>query len=315
MAMASMPPACAATELVAKGRESAAVLKAMLGQLPAAATPHDGLRDLAEQVLRCCDRALAALLRGAATEEAACSSWARKRRKQPAERQGGLAPPPPSPAATGSKRMRMSRGERGTRAEKKETMEDGFIWRKYGQKDIHGSNYPRLYFRCTYKDDRGCEARRQVQRSDTDPCAAYLITYFGEHTCCCRDDAVEAPAPFVIDFGLSAAACDDGLQLPQYGSPWPSCDDDGPGPVELQTPPPRTSADLCSSPPEEELRAGACDVAEFVAEQSTTVTAELMGRMTSPEWDGCLDWELGEGDSSLDVDGFDRYYFDYSDLL
>ena len=50
MAMASMPPACAATELVAKGRESAAVLKAMLGQLPAAATPHDGLRDLAEQV-------------------------------------------------------------------------------------------------------------------------------------------------------------------------------------------------------------------------------------------------------------------------
>jgi hypothetical protein len=234
-------------------------------------------------------------------------------------------------------------------------MEDGFIWRKYGQKDIHGSNYPRsvrlselwtnirinqdgshyihgssfvdqstlycwitihkrdqpsrLYFRCTYKDDRGCEARRQVQRSDTDPCAAYLITYFGEHTCCCRDDAVEAPAPFVIDFGLSAAACDDGLQLPQYGSPWPSCDDDGPGPVELQTPPPRTSADLCSSPPEEELRA------EFVVEQSTTVTAELMGKMTSPEWDGCLDWELGEGDSSLDVDGFDRYYFDYSDLL
>lgn len=63
------------------------------------------------------------------------------------------------------------------------------------------------------------------------------------------------------------------------------------------------------------MRAGACDVAEFVAEQSTTVTAELMGKMTSPEWDGCLDWELGEGDSSLDVDGFDRYYFDYSDLL
>jgi len=60
MAMASMP-ACAATEFVAKGRGSAAVLKAMLGQLPAvvgagATTPH-GLRDLAEQILRCCERA------------------------------------------------------------------------------------------------------------------------------------------------------------------------------------------------------------------------------------------------------------------
>jgi len=38
---------------------------------------------------------------------------------------------------------RMSRGERGIRVEKRGTVEDGFIWRKYGQKDIHGSNYPR----------------------------------------------------------------------------------------------------------------------------------------------------------------------------
>jgi hypothetical protein len=104
MAMASMP-ACAATELVAKGRESAAVLKAMLGQLPAVvgagAMPH-GLRDLAEQILRCCDRALAALHSGTGTgtEEAASSSTKRK-----PEREGGLAAAAP-PAATGSKRMR-----------------------------------------------------------------------------------------------------------------------------------------------------------------------------------------------------------------
>jgi hypothetical protein len=104
MAMASMP-ACAATELVAKGRESAAVLKAMLGQLPAVvgagAMPH-GLRDLAEQILRCCDRALAALHSGTGTgtEEAASSS-----RKRKPEREGGLAAAAP-PAATGSKRMR-----------------------------------------------------------------------------------------------------------------------------------------------------------------------------------------------------------------
>jgi len=35
------------------------------------------------------------------------------------------------------------RGERGTRVEKRRTVEDGFIWRKYGQKEIHGSKYPR----------------------------------------------------------------------------------------------------------------------------------------------------------------------------
>jgi hypothetical protein len=98
-------PACKATELVAKGRESAAVLKAMLGQLPAVvgagAMPH-GLRDLAEQILRCCDRALAALHSGTGTgtEEAASSS-----RKRKPEREGGLAAAAP-PAATGSKRMR-----------------------------------------------------------------------------------------------------------------------------------------------------------------------------------------------------------------
>lgn len=101
--MASMP-ACAASELVAKGRESAAVLKAVLGQLPAvvvgagATTPH-GLRDLAEEILRCCDRALAALHSGTGigTEEAGSP------RKRKPEGEGGLAAPP---SPTGSKRMR-----------------------------------------------------------------------------------------------------------------------------------------------------------------------------------------------------------------
>ncbi|KAJ1263427.1 hypothetical protein BS78_09G183700 [Paspalum vaginatum] len=293
-------PACSASELVARGRESAAVLQDMLGQQPAAgagAAPH-GLRDLAEQILRCCDRALASLLSAHAETEEATS-----RKRKPDGERGGSAVPPAGMRS--SKRMRMSRGERGTRVEKKGTMEDGFIWRKYGQKDIHGSNYPRLYFRCTYKDDHGCMARRQVQQSDADP-SVYLITYFGEHTCC-RDGAIEPPpAPFVINFGCSSGS----------GSPWPpSCDDDD-CMVSAET----TSSALCNSPEGEELRAGTGDdeADEFIVKQSTPVH-EPMGILGSPEWDavgGCLDWELGYDEmSSFDIDGFFRYDIDYLGLL
>ncbi|XP_020596807.1 probable WRKY transcription factor 46 [Phalaenopsis equestris] len=62
------------------------------------------------------------------------------------------------------------------------TIDDGYAWRKYGQKEIFNAKYPRNYFRCTNKYDRGCEATRQVQKSEDDP-FSYVITYFGKHTC------------------------------------------------------------------------------------------------------------------------------------
>nr|CAB3464925.1 unnamed protein product [Digitaria exilis] len=222
-------PACAVSELVAKGKESAIALRAVLGQQSSVA------------ILRCCDRALAAL-RGATKESSAAAT--RKRKPE-------LHGPQTTPPATTSKRMRLGGGERATKqVEKKWTMEDGFLWRKYGQKDIHGSKYPRLYFRCSYKEDHGCMARRQVQQSEDDP-SVYLINYFGEHTCC-RDNGVSedpesSPEPFVINFG--ASTMDDGK--PSGSSPaWPSSDDDGPVVSEI-------SSDLCHSPAEEkELGAG-----------------------------------------------------------
>lgn len=65
MAMASSRAACAASELVAKGRESAANLQDLLGQQAVAADEvPDDIRELTEQILRCCDSALAALRRG-----------------------------------------------------------------------------------------------------------------------------------------------------------------------------------------------------------------------------------------------------------
>ncbi|KAM0866405.1 hypothetical protein ACQ4PT_042659 [Festuca glaucescens] len=60
--------------------------------------------------------------------------------------------------------------------------DDGYTWRKYGQKDILGSKYPRSYYRCTHKNYYGCDAKKKVQRLDDDP-FTYEVTYCGNHSC------------------------------------------------------------------------------------------------------------------------------------
>ncbi|MBA0657312.1 hypothetical protein Goklo_009606 [Gossypium klotzschianum] len=61
-------------------------------------------------------------------------------------------------------------------------LDDGFSWRKYGQKDILGAKYPRGYYRCTHRNVQGCLATKQVQRSDDDP-TIFDVAYRGRHTC------------------------------------------------------------------------------------------------------------------------------------
>ncbi|KAJ9147988.1 hypothetical protein P3X46_030087 [Hevea brasiliensis] len=56
---------------------------------------------------------------------------------------------------------------------------DMWAWRKYGQKPIKGSPYPRSYYRCSSL--KGCLARKQVERSSTDP-SVFIITYTAEHS-------------------------------------------------------------------------------------------------------------------------------------
>ncbi|KAK1399744.1 WRKY DNA-binding transcription factor 70-like [Heracleum sosnowskyi] len=45
-------------------------------------------------------------------------------------------------------------------------LEDGYSWRKYGQKGILNSKYPRCYFRCTYKHEQGCQALKQNEHKE-----------------------------------------------------------------------------------------------------------------------------------------------------
>ncbi|URD81927.1 WRKY transcription factor [Musa troglodytarum] len=67
---------------------------------------------------------------------------------------------------------------------------DGYQWRKYGQKVIHGATHPKSYFRCTYSKDQGCPATKTVQRdeSDADP-PKYIVVYRMAHTCRTNMDA------------------------------------------------------------------------------------------------------------------------------
>ncbi|KAK4491629.1 hypothetical protein RD792_002385 [Penstemon davidsonii] len=55
---------------------------------------------------------------------------------------------------------------------------DSWAWRKYGQKPIKGSPYPRAYYRCS--SSKGCPARKQVERSRVDP-EMLVVTYACEH--------------------------------------------------------------------------------------------------------------------------------------
>ncbi|KAL5223436.1 hypothetical protein ABZP36_010075 [Zizania latifolia] len=61
--------------------------------------------------------------------------------------------------------------------------EDGYQWRKYGQKKIQGTSFTRSYFRCTYRDDNGCQATKQIQQKDGSDPPMFQVTYTKEHTC------------------------------------------------------------------------------------------------------------------------------------
>ncbi|KAI3955038.1 hypothetical protein MKW98_005041 [Papaver atlanticum] len=61
-------------------------------------------------------------------------------------------------------------------------LDDGYGWRKYGQKDILGAKYPRAYYKCSYRTTQNCLAMKQVQRSDLNS-SIFNVTYIGNHSC------------------------------------------------------------------------------------------------------------------------------------
>ncbi|OVA13588.1 DNA-binding WRKY [Macleaya cordata] len=57
-------------------------------------------------------------------------------------------------------------------------LEDGYRWRKYGQKAVKNSPFPRSYYRCT---SATCGVKKRVERSCDDP-TIVVTTYEGQHT-------------------------------------------------------------------------------------------------------------------------------------
>jgi WRKY transcription factor 2 len=63
-----------------------------------------------------------------------------------------------------------------THATGTKTSEDGYNWRKYGQKQVKGSEYPRSYYKCSKTN---CQVKKKVERSHDGQITE--IIYRGNH--------------------------------------------------------------------------------------------------------------------------------------
>ncbi|ESQ46096.1 hypothetical protein EUTSA_v10000331mg [Eutrema salsugineum] len=78
----------------------------------------------------------------------------------------------------------------------KETLDDGYKWRKYGKKTIRGSPHPRHYHKCS---NPGCIVKKKIDIDTSNP-EYVLTTYEGRHN---------HPSPSVVycdsdDFDLTS---------------------------------------------------------------------------------------------------------------
>uniref|UniRef100_A0A0E0GU12 WRKY domain-containing protein n=1 Tax=Oryza nivara TaxID=4536 RepID=A0A0E0GU12_ORYNI len=113
---------------------------------------------------------------GAAAASSSSSGEPAAPDKRPAAAEAAPAAAATATAKKGQKRARQPRFAFMTKSEI-DHLEDGYRWRKYGQKAVKNSPFPRSYYRCT---NSKCTVKKRVERSSDDP-SVVITTYEGQH--------------------------------------------------------------------------------------------------------------------------------------
>ncbi|XP_071732628.1 WRKY transcription factor 22-like [Rutidosis leptorrhynchoides] len=79
---------------------------------------------------------------------------------------------------TPSRKRKNQQKKMVVRLTQEELCNDTWAWRKYGQKPIKGSPFPRNYYKCS--TTKACGARKQVEQSHMDS-TIFIVSYTGEH--------------------------------------------------------------------------------------------------------------------------------------
>ncbi|VAH13721.1 unnamed protein product [Triticum turgidum subsp. durum] len=90
-------------------------------------------------------------------------------------------------------------------------VEDGYNWRKYGQKQVKGSENPRSYYKCTYNN---CSMKKKVERSLADGRITQIV-YKGAH------DHPKPPSTRRNSSGCAAVIAEDHTNGSEHSGPTP----------------------------------------------------------------------------------------------